>query len=130
MSVPRRGILVMALVGLSAWLVYGYAHRTARGLYNDCAVGETGGAGASTERYQRCADYIDRIFNDWNLNQANGICSRHFGSELPRAYVEYRRARGMGFLSGRLTSAAASVKEFLDSQKQPCQVPDPKTNPP
>jgi hypothetical protein len=103
--------------------VHAYAYKTARGLYRDCA------AGASPEKRRRCADYIEQIFNNWNLNQDNGICSQHVGKELPDAYLDYWRARGIGFMSGISTSAETSVNEFLDSQKQACPF-DPKTHPP
>jgi hypothetical protein len=125
----RRISILLAVLILLAGPVYGYAYRTARGLYDDCAAREGGRDGASAERRQRCADYIAGIFNNWNLNQDNGICSQHVGSELPDAYLTYWRARGIGFLSGIVTSAKTSVNEFLDSQKQPCPT-DPKTSPP
>jgi hypothetical protein len=129
MIVARRLILVVALIALSAAPAHAYIYRTARGLYEDCASGGELGE-TSTQKYRRCADYIGRIFNNWNLNQDNGVCSRHVGDELPPAYVAYWRAKRQGFLSGAFTSAETSVNEFLDSQRQPCPVPDPKTHPP
>jgi hypothetical protein len=130
MTLATRLFLVIALLMLSVEPVHGNVYKTARGLYKDCSAGQSGGGGASTEKRRRCADYIDRIFNNWNLNRDNGICSRHVGDELPGAYLDYWRARGTGLLSGLLTSAETSVNEFLDSQKHPCPTLDPKTNPP
>jgi hypothetical protein len=106
------------------------AYRTARGLYLDCAAGVDGGTTAATAKLRPCADYLLQIFNDWNLNQENGICSAHVGAELPEAYVAYWRGRRGDALSGSLTSAETSVRQFLDSQKHPCPMPDPKTHPP
>ncbi|HZB93941.1 MAG TPA: hypothetical protein VE397_21010 [Stellaceae bacterium] len=107
-----------------------YVYRTAGGLYRDCAAGTAERTEAAAQRYQHCLRFIEQIFNSWNLNQDNGICSRHIGGELPKAYVDYWRERHLGVISGALTSGETSVNQFLDSQKQPCPVPDPKTHPP
>jgi hypothetical protein len=122
--------LIIAILACSVGPAYAFAYKTARGLYQDCVAGITGRKAGGTEQYRRCADYIEQIFNNWNLNQDNGICSRHVGEELPKAYVEYWRARDLGLLSGAFTSAETSVNEFLDSQKQPCPTQDLKTHPP
>lgn len=105
-------------------------YSTGGGLYRDCAAGTDEHTEAAAQRYQRCLSFIQQIFNNWNLNQDNGICSRHIGGELPKAYVEYWRGRHLGVVSGVLISAETSVNQFLDSQKQPCPVADPKTHPP
>ena len=130
MTFASRFSHIILLLMLSVRPVHANVYKTARGLYEDCAAGESGRGVPSTEKRRRCADYIGQIFDNWNLNQDNGICSQHVGVELPGAYVDYWRARGMGLVSGVTTSAETSVNEFLDSQKRPCQTPDPKTNPP
>lgn len=99
-------------------------YKTARSLYADCAAPATLKNGAPSGARERCNDYLDRVFNAWNLNQDNGVCSRHVGPQLPDAYVKYWRSRGLGVLSGEFRSAEASVNDFLDSQKQPCP-PEP-----
>lgn len=123
-----RGLIMLVATVLALSLASGaasaYAYRSARGLFQDCAAPAKLGNGAPTERRERCADYLQQVFNAWNLNQDNGICSRHVGSELPDAYVQYWRTRGLGFLAGEFRSAEASVNDFLDSQKQPCP-PEP-----
>ncbi|MGO8918524.1 MAG: hypothetical protein ACLQJR_21700 [Stellaceae bacterium] len=116
--------LVAAALALSSGRAEADAYKTARGLYEDCAAPATLQSGASAPQRARCADYLESVLNAWNLNQDNGVCSRHVGAELPDAYVQYWRARGLGFLSGEFRSAEASVNDFLDSQKQPCP-PEP-----
>lgn len=129
MTALGRLVLAAALLLLCWNCAHADAYRSAGSLYRDCAAGSRDGF-AAAQRHRRCADYIDRLFNNWNLNQDNGICSKHVGDELPRAYVEYWRAKHVGFWWGEFTSAQTSVNEFLDSQRQPCPVPDPKTHPP
>lgn len=131
MRSAHRLLLIAALLTLSVAPAVGddYVYRTARGLYKDCAAGEGGNSAVSDEKHRHCAAYIGQIFNDWNLSQEIEICSRHFGRELRKAYVDYWRARGFGFLSGIFLSAETSVREFLDSQTQPCPKPNPKANP-
>lgn len=118
-------MLVVAGLALSSRDAEAYTYKTARGLYEDCAAPATLNSGAPAQQRERCADYLESLFNAWNLNQDNGICSRHVGAELPDAYVRYWRARGLGFLSGEFRSAEASVNDFLDSQKQPCPTEPP-----
>lgn len=119
-----QGLFAAAvLLVLSAGAANAIEYRTARALYADCAAPAMLKNGAPTERREHCADYIDRVFNAWNLNQDNGVCSRHIGYQLPDAYVKYWRSRGLGFLEGAFRSAEASVNDFLDSQKQPCPPP-------
>jgi hypothetical protein len=130
MRSARNFALVVLLQTLSVAPASGYVYRTARGLYNDCAAGESGRDAAAQDRGQSCLEYIVRTFNNWNLNQENGVCSQHVGLELPKAYLEYWRARSLGLLSGIVLSAETSVTDFLDSEKQPCPVPDPKVTPP
>jgi hypothetical protein len=125
-----RSLLIIVFLAWSGDAAHAFAYKTARGLYQDCVVGLAGHDTAATPKYRRCAGYIEQIFNNWNLNQDNGICSRHVGAALPKAYVAYWRARGLGLLRGTFTSAQTSVNEFLDSQKQPCPTQDPKTHPP
>jgi hypothetical protein len=133
---PNLRVIAVSLAlfaGLLAWSIgpaEGYVYKTARGLYRDCAAGTATHTETARQRYRRCADFIDQIFNNWNLNQDNGICSRYDDGELPKAYVEYWRRRRQGLLPGLFTSAESSVNEFLDSEKQACPVPDPKTHPP
>jgi hypothetical protein len=127
MAVVARFCLVAALLLSFTGPALSYAYRTAHGLYADCLAGENGSTQEATERRRRCADYIARIFNNWNLNQRPGVCSQHVGRELPRAYLHYWRE--MGFVSGVLMSAETSLNEFLDSQTQPCPI-DPKMTPP
>lgn len=112
-------VVAMALA-LSGSGAGAYTYKTARGLYQDCAGPATLKNGAPALRRERCAEYLEDVLNAWNLNQDNGVCSRHVGAELPDAYVQYWRARGLGFLSGEFRSAETSVNDFLDSQKQPC----------
>ena len=127
---PRLVPAAVALALASGLPAHAYVYRTARGLYQDGAAGVSGGTTTATAKLRPCADYLQQIFNDWNLNQENGICSAHVGHELPAAYVAYWQARRSSRFAGSLTSADASVREFLDSQKQACPMPDPKTNPP
>jgi hypothetical protein len=120
----RHGLIAAALsLALSAGAASAAEYKTARSLYADCAAPATLKNGAPSERREQCTDYLERVFNAWNLNQDNGVCSRHFGDQLPDAYVAYWRSRGLGFLSGAFRSAAASVNDFLDSQKQACLPP-------
>ncbi|HUH85609.1 MAG TPA: hypothetical protein VLX85_13450 [Stellaceae bacterium] len=130
-SAPRL-LLVVIFLTLSIAPAAGdvYVYGTALGLYEDCAAGEGENSAVADEKHRHCTDYIGVIFNDWNLSQDIGVCSRHFGSELRTAYVDYWRARGLGFPSGIFLSAETSVREFLDSQTQPCPKPNPKANPP
>lgn len=130
MKIVRGLACAIALLAWPMAPAHAFVYRTARGLYQDCAAGIGQQSAASQQRYRQCADYIHRIFNNWNLNQDNGICSRYYGDQLPKAYVDYWRLKGLGFLSGAFVSAERSVNQFLDSQKQPCPTPDPKTNPP
>jgi hypothetical protein len=123
-------LVLAAAVCLGPSLSAHAAYRTARGLYLDCAAGVSDGTTPATAKLRLCADYLLQIFNDWNLNQESGICSARVGAELPGAYVAYWQAQRSDVLSGRLTSAETSVRQFLDSQKHPCPVPDLKTNPP
>jgi hypothetical protein len=109
------GLLALSSLGGAAEAA---AYKTARGLFRDCAVEQSA-------RRQHCADYLAQLLDDWNLNQDNGVCSRHVGSELPDAYVQYWRGRGLGGLAGEFRSAEASVNEFLDSQRQPCPAEKP-----
>ena len=125
-----RLLLTVAILAWSVDAAQASAYKTARGLYHDCVAGITDHDATATQKYSRCTGYIDQIFNNWNLNQDNGVCSRHVGAELPKAYVEYWRIRGLGLFRGTFTSAQTSVNEFLDSQKQPCPTQDPKTHPP
>jgi hypothetical protein len=125
-----RSLLIIVILAWSIAAAQAFAYRTARGLYQDCVAGLAGDGAVATQKYRRCAGYIDQIFNNWNLNQDNGVCSRHVGAELPKAYVAYWRARGLGLLRGTFTSAQTSVNEFLDSQKQPCPGQDLKIQPP
>lgn len=118
------GMLVAAALALASGKAEADAYKTARGLYEDCAAPATLRNGATSQQRERCADYLEAVLNAWNLNQDNGVCSSHVGSELPDAYVQYWRARGLGFLSGEFRSAEASATDFLDSQKQPCP-PEP-----
>lgn len=128
MTVVTRFLVAALLLSFAGPAVaYDKAYRTAYGLHADCVAGENGRDATAAERFRRCADYIGRIFNNWNLNQRPGVCSKHVGRELPRAYLNYWR--GMGFLSGMVMSAETSVNEFLDSQTQPCPI-DPKMTPP
>jgi uncharacterized membrane protein len=113
-------LAVAALLALSSGAGAAQEYKTARSLFEDCAATAALKSGAQSEPRERCADYLDRVFNAWNLNQDNGVCSRHVGAQLPDAYVKYWRNRGLGFLSGEFRSAEASVNDFLDSQKQPC----------
>ncbi len=130
MKVARSLACAVALLAWSMMPAHGFVYRTAHGLYRDCAAGTSEHSAAAQQSYQRCADYIRRIFNNWNLNQDNGVCSRYYGDELPKAYVDYWRVKGLGFLSGTFISAETSVNQFLDSEKQPCPTPDLMTNPP
>ena len=130
MKVARRLVFVVALLGWSMAPAHGFVYDTARGLYRDCVVGLNEHSAAAQQKYRRCSDYIHRLFNNWNLHQDNGICSRYYGDQLPQAYVAYWRAKGLGLLSGAFISAETSVNQFLDSSKRPCPVPDLKTNPP
>lgn len=102
-------LLVIALLGWSVDAAYAFAYKTERGLYQDCAAGLASPYPAATRKYRRCADYIDQIFNNWNLNQDNGICSRHVGAELPKAYVAYWRMQEPGLVRGTFLSAQTSV---------------------
>lgn len=120
MNIARRLLAALLLLALSTGAAAAAEYKTARGLFEDCAAPATIKTGAASGPRERCADYLDRVFNAWNLNQEPGVCSRHIGRELPDAYVKYWRARGLGFLSGEFRSAEASVNDFLDSQKQPC----------
>jgi len=117
-----QGLAVLVAAALALWsgIAEADAYKTARGLYEDCAAPTTLANGAATQQRVRCGDYLESLLNAWNLNQDNGVCSSHVGSDLPDAYVQYWRARGLGFLSGEFRSAEASVNDFLDSQKQPC----------
>lgn len=106
-------------------------YRSERALYKDCAAGMSSARGvAGAERLEQCSDYLHQVLNEWNLEQDNGICARHVGADLPGAYVRYWQARGVGLIGSEFTSAKTSVTEFLDSEKAPCPVPDPKTHPP
>jgi len=120
-----QGLIAAAvlLLAVPAGAASAAEYHSARALYADCAAPAMLKNGAPTERREQCADYIDHVFNAWNLNQDNGICSRHVGYQLPDAYVQYWRTRGLGFLMGEFRSAEASVNDFLDSQKQPCPPP-------
>lgn len=121
-----QGLMMLAAAAaLSPGDAAAYAYKTARGLYKDCAAPAPLKSGAPTPQRERCAAYLESVFNAWNLNQDNGICSRHAGAALPDAYVQYWRTRGLGFLSGEFRSAEASVNDFLDSQKQPCPAEQP-----
>lgn len=117
-------LVAATLLALSGAAAAAQEYKTARSLFTDCAAPAIVANGAPSEARARCADYLDRVFNAWNLNQDNGVCSRHIGAQLPDAYVKYWRARGLGILSGEFRSAEASVNDFLDSQKQPCP-PEP-----
>jgi hypothetical protein len=108
------------LLALSPGPAAAQEYKSARSLFTDCAAPATIKSGAPSGPRERCADYLDRVFNAWNLNQEPGTCSRHVGGQLPDAYVQYWRARGLGFASGEFRSAEVSVNDFLDSQKQPC----------
>jgi hypothetical protein len=117
----RQGLIAAALLlAVSDGAASAAEYHSARTLYDDCAAPAVLKDGAPTDQRERCADYIDRVFNAWNLNQDNGVCSRHVGYGLPDAYVKYWRTRGLGFLKGEFRSAEASVNDFLDSQRQPC----------
>jgi hypothetical protein len=130
MSPARRLACAVALLALTIVPAHGSVYRTAHGLYRDCSAGTDGNSATAKQKLRSCADFLNRIFNNWNLNQDNGVCSRHFGNELPKAYVEYWRVRGLGPLDGLLTSAVASANQFLDSQRQACPTPDLMTSPP
>jgi hypothetical protein len=120
MSPAKTLAAAAALSALLSSAASAQEYKTARGLFADCEAPATLKDGAPSSARERCADYLDRVFNAWNLNQDNGVCSRHVGAQLPDAYVKYWRARGLGILSGEFRSAEASVNDFLDSQKQPC----------
>jgi len=119
-----RGLIAAALLlALSTGAASAVEYHSARSLYDDCAAPSMLKNGAPTERRESCADYIDRVFNAWNLNQDNGTCSRHVGYQLPDAYVQYWRQRGLGLFKGEFRSAESSVNDFLDSQRQSCPPP-------
>ena len=127
-----RGIsLVASLLALSGGAAHADAYATARGLYRDCAAGVSQSAAPAAEaQLARCAGYLRQVLDGWNLEQDNGMCARYVGNDLPKAYVTYWSARGLGLIAGTFTSAERSAKEFLDSERMPCRVPDPKTHPP
>jgi hypothetical protein len=115
------GLLAAAmLLALATGPAAAQEYKSARSLFDDCAAPATLKSGAPSGARERCADYLDRVFNAWNLNQEPGMCSRHVGAQLPDAYVNYWRSRGLGFAKGEFRSAEASVNDFLDSQKQRC----------
>ncbi len=116
--------LMAALLAMSltACSVQGERYRTARSLHNDCAA-------EAAQKQRRCTDYINNAFNNWILSQDTGICSHHVGAELVPAYLQYWDKKGLGLITGTLTSARSSVNEFLDSQKETCPVSDLKAHP-
>ncbi len=127
----RQLILAASLLLLSGAAATAAAYGTERGLYRDCAAGVASAENLAAEaRLEQCSDFLHQVLNAWNLEQDSGICARHVGSDLPRAYVAYWRGRGVGLIGGELTSAEKSVTEFLDSEKVRCPVPDPKTHAP
>lgn len=122
MGIRVRGLIaIAAALALSTAAAHAaYTYKSARKLYDDCAAPAKLKSGAPTVKREQCTAYLNQILDAWNLNQDNGVCSAHSGSELPDAYVRYWQKRGLGVLKGEFRSAEASVNDFLDSQKQRC----------
>jgi hypothetical protein len=99
---------------LSGHLAAAYEYTTARALFHDCS------AEKGSDRRQSCAESLHTLYNNWQLEQGDRICSRVTVSALPDAYVAYWRDRGLGFLSGEFRSALTSVNDFLDAERRPC----------
>jgi hypothetical protein len=106
--------LAAAFLLLSGWPAAGYEYRTARALFHDCSTAK------GSDRWHNCAESLRVLYNNWQLEQGDRVCSRIVVGALPDAYVQYWRKRGLGFLSGEFRSAVASVNDFLDSARQPC----------
>jgi hypothetical protein len=119
MTLLRLIAAIAAILLLSSGSAAAYQYKSARALYRDCAAGVAAATADGQIKRNRCADYLDRVFDSWVLAQRSGVCSQHNRAELPKAYVEYWREKGLG-LSGRVRSPFASVKEFLDSQSRQC----------
>jgi len=107
-------VLGIALLLLSGWPASGYEYRTARALFHDCSTAR------GSDRWKNCAESLHVLYNNWQLEQGDRVCSRLVVGVLPDAYVQYWRKRGLGFLSGEFRSAVASVNDFLNSARQPC----------
>jgi hypothetical protein len=103
-----------AAMALSGQPAPAYEYTTARALYRDCS------AEKGSDRRRNCAESLHLLYDNWQLEQGDRVCSRVRVAALPDAYVAYWRARGLGFLSGEFRSALTSVNDFLDSERQPC----------
>lgn len=106
--------LAAAIVLSSAPSSATYEYHTARALFRDCSAAKDSG------RWRNCAEVLHALYNSWQLEQGDRVCSTVKISVLPEAYVGYWRERGLGFLSGEFRSATASVHDFLDSARRPC----------
>jgi hypothetical protein len=124
------GVIVLALAFLGFYLESDRPYANAHSLYDDCAAGGNQPDGAALERRGRCARYLQLMLDNWYLSQASMICSRYAGDQLPGAYVGYWRMRGLGIFSGFFRAAEKSANEFLDSEAEPCSVPNPRLHPP
>jgi hypothetical protein len=125
------GVLVIALAFLGFYLESARPYPNARSLYADCAAGGSEPDEAALVRRDRCRRYLGVMLDNWYLSQKSSmICSRYADGQLPGAYVAYWRQRGLGVFSEFFRSAESSAKEFLDSEAQPCPVPNPSLHPP
>jgi hypothetical protein len=115
----RLAIAVLGALALSSGFAHAYQYKSARALYRDCATVLATDSADARLKTKRCADYIDRIFDGWLLSQRSDVCSRLRRSDLAQGYVEYWNREGLGFIRG-FRSPAASVREFLDAQSEPC----------
>jgi hypothetical protein len=125
-----RSTLVVAMFGalaLSSGFAHAYQYKSARALHRDCATALRTDSPDARLKERRCADYIDRIFDGWLLSQRSDVCSRLRRSDLAKGYVDYWNRKGLGFVGG-FRSPAASVREFLDAQSEPCSALSAKPN--
>jgi hypothetical protein len=97
-----------------------YEYRTARALFHDCSSAK------DSDRWRNCAETLRVLYDNWQLEQGDRICSQLTVKALPDAYVKYWRQRGLGFLSGEFRSATTSVNDFLDSARKPCPADESK----
>ena len=85
-------VLGIALLLLSGWPASGYEYRTARALFHDCSTAR------GSDRWKNCAESLHVLYNNWQLEQGDRVCSRP-AAKAPRRRHEAsaeNRAPGRG----------------------------------
>ena len=123
----RLLLAVLSALVLLSGLAHADQYKSVGALYRDCAAAFTTDSAGARLKARRCVDYIDRIFDGWLLSQRRDVCSLLRRSDLAKGYVEFWNEEELGFV-GRFRSPAASVREFLDAQSEPCSAHSSESN--